>query len=69
MSSRVQSRVHEGRRFQDTTAHRRDARSDVMQRDATATRYVSHCTAVVSNWLTRARIAHRLLIIRYQEAS
>lgn len=70
MSSRVQSRVHEGRRFQDTMAHRRDAiRHDATRYNAMrcATWYISRCSTVVSNWLTRARIAHRLLIIRYQE--
>lgn len=36
MSSRVQSRVHEGRRFQDTAAHRRDTiRRDAMRYSAT----------------------------------
>lgn len=47
MSSRVQSRVHEGRRFQDTAAHRRDA----IWRDATrysATRCVRRDTFPVA---------------------
>ncbi|EZA54053.1 hypothetical protein X777_05902 [Ooceraea biroi] len=42
-------------------------RCNAMRRDAT--RHASRCIAVVSNWLDKAtRVAHRLLIIRYQEA-